>query len=389
MGIRAILDRTVSVFNRLKTSKNKFIRSFVYFLEFNPGVYLIRLLTISAKASLFYKTKFSNVLKRSYYLSHKKGFGPSEQYLLGLLEPGLKPEDDVKYCSPLKMRKIQASVNPVAWMPATEDKGIFYKYCMANGIAVPRLYAIFFKHTAGWTFNGFMPTGKNDWSDYLENNLPVEFVIKPARGFYGQEIKIFKRYDRKFIDLTGKSCTAGEIVDFMSSSLRFDSFVIQERLKNHPELVRLSESEVLQCARLITFIDANRKPGILYRQLKIVVGSSVIDNFEHGKTGNIVAQVSPSGFLYNIITMKSGRPGLVNVDYHPKTGINLKEYQVPMWEETCEFTKDVALKFYPIRAIGWDVAITPDGPFLIEGNSYFDAPNWHAALKDILDSIHI
>lgn len=381
------MEKLKMLIEAMKMSRNKYLKKIGYFADFNIASYFLKVLFYSAKAASYYNRGFANTFKQCYRLSHKEGFGPGDQYLLGLLNPELKPDDFKKYCSQRKMRSIQDSVNPVSWMPVTEDKSVFYRYCAANDISIPKLHAIFFNNTSGWTSGGGAPKTGEDWIKYFENNAPSEFVVKPARGFYGHEIGIFKKSGKEFSNVSGGTHGADRIVDFMSSSSRFDSFVVQERLKSHPELVRLSDSEVLQCVRFTTFVDADNNPHILHRQLKIVVGSSAIDNFEYGKTGNVIAQISPTGFLDLVVTMKQGIPGVVNVETHPKTGLNFKEYKVPMWEEACEFAKDAAVKFSPIRAVGWDVAITPDGPSLIEGNFYFDAPNWHGALEDILGVI--
>ncbi len=41
---------------------------------------------------------------------------------------------------------------------------------------------------------------------------------------------------------------------------------------------------------------------------------------------------------------------------------------------------DAARKFMPIRTIGWDVAVTPDGPVIIEDNLWW-APSHSNALR--------
>ena len=55
---------------------------------------------------------------------------------------------------------------------------------------------------------------------------------------------------------------------------------------------------------------------------------------------------------------------------HPDTGIRSEGYQLPMVQEAVDFAKKAALVVPQICHVGWDVAVTPDGPVLIEGNDY-------------------
>ena len=41
-----------------------------------------------------------------------------------------------------------------------------------------------------------------------------------------------------------------------------------------------------------------------------------------------------------------------------------------MHKEAIEFAKECAMVVPQTRHVGWDIAITPDGPALIEGNDY-------------------
>lgn len=55
---------------------------------------------------------------------------------------------------------------------------------------------------------------------------------------------------------------------------------------------------------------------------------------------------------------------------HPDTGTVIKGMKLPFIPEAREMVKKAALLVPEVRYIGWDVAITQDGPVLIEGNFY-------------------
>ena len=57
-------------------------------------------------------------------------------------------------------------------------------------------------------------------------------------------------------------------------------------------------------------------------------------------------------------------------EYHPMTGKRIPGTQIPYWEEAKAMCLE-AMKAVPqVRFVAWDVAITPDGPVFIEGNSF-------------------
>jgi hypothetical protein len=59
-------------------------------------------------------------------------------------------------------------------------------------------------------------------------------------------------------------------------------------------------------------------------------------------------------------------------DVHPVTGAQVTDRTLPHWEAI----KAIALKAHNASKgrllVGWDIAVTPDGPLLLEGNSYPD-----------------
>ena len=59
-------------------------------------------------------------------------------------------------------------------------------------------------------------------------------------------------------------------------------------------------------------------------------------------------------------------------DTHPDTGVPFAGLRIPMYEEALALVRNASRHFGFMRTIGWDVAITPDGPMLIEANAYWN-----------------
>ncbi len=348
-----------------------------------PGIFLLL-----RKAAARYKAPLSRVMLRAASLWRTGLFAPEEAYQLGLLDPDLPDSELAKYVSRKKMTLIQRSINPQSWEFLTEDKSIFYTYCRASGIPVPELYAVFFKKIAGWICSGPAPSGYDDWVRFFNQALPASFVIKPARGVYGQGVSVFSREGGEFVDPFGRHYSAREIYTALASDPQFDCFVLQELLRNHQELIRLSSTQALQTVRIISLIDGHNRLHILYAGFKAIVGSNIIDNHAGGLTGNLLVRVClDTGDLQQAVRMTLDGSGMQTVSRHPETGLPFEGFKLPFWHEAIEMLSRAALKFLPMRTIGWDVALTPDGPVIVEGNILWDPPNWHRCMDSILEKL--
>jgi hypothetical protein len=120
----------------------------------------------------------------------------------------------------------------------------------------------------------------------------------------------------------------------------------------------------------------------------LITGQNVVDNFEHGLSGNIESLVSlADGRLKSAVTMDSGGSGVQTIPNHPKTKIAFDRFNLPLWDQACKLVTTAAPKFLPVRAIAWDVALTPDGPYIVEGNIWWYPPNQHRRLDVILEAM--
>lgn len=55
--------------------------------------------------------------------------------------------------------------------------------------------------------------------------------------------------------------------------------------------------------------------------------------------------------------------------HHPNTGARIQGFQIPYWKEVLALTEKALRHYEGIDFVGWDVAITENGPVIVEGNS--------------------
>lgn len=181
-------------------------------------------------------------------------------------------------------------------------------------------------------------------------------IIKPICSSKGKGIKVINKEDAKALSLSyaGKDC------------------ILEEIIKQHPMLCFGNKS--VNTLRMMTIMDASGEVHLLKVGLRCGTGDSVIDNFCAGGV------IYPIDFQYGRI---SG-PGLTNflgeyVYVHPGTDIYMLGREVPFWQQAIEFVERAAKRIPQVRFVGWDVAITSEGPVLIEGNQHpgviFDPQN--------------
>jgi hypothetical protein len=303
---------------------------------------------------------------------------PEEAYLLGLYDPRRPESDFSRFASRSSLTRIQRSLNPEPWAPILNDKGLFYRFCMECGISVPRLLGLLFRDCAGWAEGGEVLATPEDWAHFFERSCPEDFVVKPSRSEYGTGIRFIRRRGGKLTGPEGMCFTGLSLYESLLSDRRFDSFVVQSRVENHQALTEMSGERGLQTVRIVTVVRENGKTDIICAFLKPIVGSNLVDNHKHGELGNLMAEVLlETGELKKACKMTLNGGGFQDVPIHPRTGVRFEGFQLPLWEETCALARDAALKFLPVRTIGWDIAVTPSGPIVIEGNIWYDPPTFH------------
>lgn len=193
-------------------------------------------------------------------------------------------------------------------------------------------------------------------------NKSGKVVLKDSNGQCGKGIVVLEenKVDKDFL-----------VRKLKESGNNFaEEFIVQ-----HSSLMNLSPSG-LNTVRIITQLDKNKDVIMLAARLRITVNSKV-DNLAAGniaapinlQTGEVIGPA-----VYSDITKE-------DVNIHPVTGMKIDGFQIPFWDETIDMVRRAALVDVGNKSIGWDVAITENGPELVEGNHDWCKLLWQLPVK--------
>ncbi len=142
--------------------------------------------------------------------------------------------------------------------------------------------------------------------------------------------------------------------------------VFEERVYQHRAMSLLHPSSV-NTLRVITVRDGDR-PRVFTRPLvRFGNGGSVVDN---GAAGGILVFADPAtGQLVGPALRKRGGA----LARHPDTNIAFDGHVIPFFARALELAEALHAQLPGLHSVGWDIAITEDGPVFIEGNHWWGA----------------
>lgn len=138
-------------------------------------------------------------------------------------------------------------------------------------------------------------------------------------------------------------------------------WLVEEAIRQHPEMDRLCESSI-NTVRIVTLWPPGGEPQMVYALVRMGNGRGCVDNIS---SGGLYTQVSGAGVLTApAFCDKTGE----YYERHPATGTVIPGFRIPCFEQAVALCQKAARVEPRVRYVGWDVAITPEGPVLVEGN---------------------
>ncbi len=300
-------------------------------------------------------------------------------YLYRLFDPDLSWEEKKTYLvddkddyAPAKVR-LWSLLAPEKYRFLYDNKLVFNRFFSSLGFPLAKIYGVY-NPVFGYTTDGRNLRNASDLGDWLQTSGVQEFVFKPLEGTQGHKILVFvgRTADDpgEFVTLDGDTYDVERIVAstkedavLKTSNPGADtrSYLIEQRIRQHPDLTALI-GPTLCCIRVQTIITLEGTPRIIAAVFKVQPDPIGVDHLMHGAVGAWVDLDS------GVLGRGRTRRDLAYISLVPGTNTPFVGFQLPYWPEVRDLALRAAAAFPWVRSVGWDIAISEQGPVLIEGN---------------------
>jgi hypothetical protein len=274
--------------------------------------------------------------RRARAIAHARFADPNDIALYRIEHP----EQLDRYIRRFEDAALNKRINPTGWDRdcALADKERFAERCVAAALPHPETLAVVSRRAI----------------DILAEPAGRRLVAKPTHGEGGDGLTMFGPFadiGEMRVALSRLSTASGRV------------WIVQPRIDSHPGIADLALN-ALPTVRIVTMLDEEGRPEVVSATFRCASNPSAdVDNM---KAGGLIAPVA-----LDAGTLGMACQGYGGVDHvvHPVTGGIIDGRLLPDWKPATDLVIHAhGTAFADYVLIGWDVALTATGPFLIEGN---------------------
>jgi hypothetical protein len=244
-----------------------------------------------------------------------------------------------------------------------ENKLFTFFYFSQFDIPMPRMVAYNQKNTffLGKSVNTLhdVEAFDNLFRRFFESNPRNKVLfVKPVQGFQGKGI-----IRVTLTDVGDKTKMTGYF-----EVITQGSYIIQETLIQHEALNRINPSSI-NTIRTNTYCDESGEVKIISALLRMGMNGSYVDN---ANSGGCFAGINMANGHLKKNAQREILFGGELYDAHPDSHVRFEGFALPFFEDAMQMVRKAHACIPEIPLVGWDVALTTEGPVILEGNHDFD-----------------
>ncbi|MEE9302984.1 MAG: sugar-transfer associated ATP-grasp domain-containing protein [Thiotrichaceae bacterium] len=283
-----------------------------------------------------------------------------EYVQFGVYNPELSKDEQTKFITSALHWPITHICCDMNWQATTEDKWLCSHILERSNVPVPRTLAVIDK--AG---REYLSTRKISTAAELRD-FAVSQNGSPFFGKENREIASFGAFlvleaEKDRLHLKGEGWLDYETC--MDQFIGSTSYLLQSLVSNHSFFDRYTDN--LASVRVCILLT---KEGVKipFAILKLPTCDNLADSF--WRPGNLACDLDPKT---GIILKARTKDHFGTTDYtdHPESNKPLVGETVPLWDQVINLVHTCSPIFAPVRYQSMDIAVTSDGPVLIEINT--------------------
>lgn len=231
--------------------------------------------------------------------------------------------------------------------PAMADKAHFAELCTEQRLPTVAIL-------------GICAAGRCDWLAPVVGDI----FVKPCRGARGEGTQRWRWVAAdEYEAVTGERHSWATVVATLAQLSQQQAYLVQPCLANHPTIAALAP-DALSTVRLVTGRTPTGHVEAIVATFKMAWQPDIINT--HGLNSSIALASGQLGRAY------SYDPVCAGYDAHPVTGAGITGVILPDWPAAVALAQQAHALFPGYVFVGWDIALTPQGPHLLEGNAGWD-----------------
>lgn len=270
----------------------------------------------------------------------------------------LPDEQRARHISMLSMYRFQRRVNDPHAGRLFRDK-----------VRFRQVFAAFLGNTSCDT------TTQTDLAAWLDDVQPRRVAIKEPRGQNGLGVRL--------LDVShdaGQWCLGGQPLDeAVQQATQAGLTLVESEIIQHPQMAAPNPQSV-NTIRVMTRVHPAGEVEVIGACLRVGNGTDV-DNLVAGGLGALVD--TDSGTVRGPLLSRDPWDRDQG-NAHPTSGHPMDGMRIPFWPDVLDMVTRASRVVPGVRTVGWDVAVTPDGPCLIEGNENWDKTLWELPSPELL-----
>ena len=276
--------------------------------------------------------------------------GLRDYYFFEFYKQELTWEQKSRYASMLGSRYWVFEKNPFKYQILFTDK--YIQKMLLTGLNLPTPAVIALLGTSG-------PVSSLQGFEAVVEDAPKEFVLKPVSARGGRGFRKFHKSQGELLE-GDDPIQLGDLWHSLQADM--SRGILVEETVHNTELIRQMNASSLNTFRVITFQFPNVGWQSICSYLKVGRRNSIVDN-RHA--GGLLVRIDNDGRTGSALDPKTG----LEHSHHPETGAALAGVLIDGFSDVVDLAVDASAAFSEMGILGWDIALTPNGPTIIEVNA--------------------